>query len=324
MTIRPPIVFFAFNRPDHTQRALAALRLCSGASESALVVYVDGPRFPEEAALCDQVASLAEATTGFSSVSIVRSEANKGLFHSITGGVDEAFTRFESIIVVEDDLVVTSDFLDYMAASLQHYSDKPLVGCIHGYALPVNGLPDFYFLRGADCWGWATWRDRWATLRRDPDTLLLEIDQRALSWDFMLTHGAGSLNMLCKRALGKNQSWAILWHASLFLAGRLTLHPGRSFVANIGNDGSGTHSSSTGRYSSSIRVENEPQSFPLVPVVEDPAAARLISAFMDGQEGGSAINSVFIWFKRANAAFRAHLVARRLRKQLRFEMGVSK
>jgi hypothetical protein len=33
----------------------------------------------------------------------------------------------------------------------------------------------------------------------------------------------------------------VRWHASAFLADKLTLYPGRSLVHNIGNDNSGTH-----------------------------------------------------------------------------------
>lgn len=312
MNPRPPIVFFAFNRPEHAARSLASLSHCAGASESALVVYVDGPRSPEEQRMCDQVASIAETATGFKSVLVVRSPSNMGLFRSITRGVDTALAQFPSIIVVEDDLVVTNDFLDYMSGSLDRYASDPLVGCIHGYALPVEGLPDFYFLRGADCWGWATWRDRWTLFRPDPEALLVEMDRSGQFQQFMLTHGAGSLSMLCSRALGRNQSWAILWHASLFLAGRLTLHPGSSFVSNIGNDGSGTHTLASGRYASPARVAKGRYDYPAEPVAHDAAAARLISAFMDGREGGTALDSMLIWLRRARAAFVARSIARRV------------
>ena len=40
----------------------------------------------------------------------------------------------------------------------------------------------------------------------------------------------------------KNDSWAIRWHASMFLKNKLTLYPGKSLVKNIGVDGTGTHS----------------------------------------------------------------------------------
>ena len=48
-------------------------------------------------------------------------------------------------------------------------------------------------------------------------------------------------NMLSAQIKGANDSWAIRWHASAFLADKLTLYPGRSLVHNSGNDGSGTH-----------------------------------------------------------------------------------
>jgi len=47
--------------------------------------------------------------------------------------------------------------------------------------------------------------------------------------------------MLKEQIQGKNDSWAVRWYASAFLANKLTLYPGRSLLNNIGNDGSGTH-----------------------------------------------------------------------------------
>jgi hypothetical protein len=54
--------------------------------------------------------------------------------------------------------------------------------------------------------------------------------------------------MLQSQIRGANDSWAIRWHASTFLADKLTLYPGRSLVDNIGNDSSGTHCGSTANY----------------------------------------------------------------------------
>ncbi len=166
------------------------------------------------------------------------------------------------------DLVVAKSFLDYMAWALEAYRNESSVGCIHGYALPIPNLPELYFLRGGDCWGWATRRESWRLFRHDPWELLAEMRDRQLFGSFMQIHGATSLSMLCERAVGRNQSWAILWHASLFLAGRLTLHPGKSLVTNIGNDGSGTHSLSSSRFTAGPhllgRVLGSTQSRPFI------------------------------------------------------------
>ena len=47
--------------------------------------------------------------------------------------------------------------------------------------------------------------------------------------------------MLRDQIAARNDSWAIRWYASAFLAEKLTLYPGASLVQNIGFDGSGTH-----------------------------------------------------------------------------------
>lgn len=47
--------------------------------------------------------------------------------------------------------------------------------------------------------------------------------------------------MLRDSHLGRVDSWAIRWAASMFLHGKLTMYPGKSLVQNIGNDGTGRH-----------------------------------------------------------------------------------
>ncbi len=47
--------------------------------------------------------------------------------------------------------------------------------------------------------------------------------------------------MLEDQVSGKNDSWAIRWHASLFLRNKYCLHPVKMLVKNIGFDGTGTH-----------------------------------------------------------------------------------
>jgi hypothetical protein len=232
------------------------------------------------------VAALARQAQGFQAVHVFESAVNQGLFHAVTRAVSEVLQRHESAIVVEDDLVVAPTFLTYHCSALQRYGETPAVGCIHGYALPIPGLPPTYFLRGGDCWGWSTWRDRWALLRPDALAVLEDLARRDLLLGFMDSHGAPSLRMLRARATGMNQSWAILWHASLFLANRYTLHPGQTLVENIGNDGSGTHSRSTGRFSpgpGGFDSAGLPDFAANVRVYVD-AAAR-VSRYLEGLDG---------------------------------------
>ena len=47
--------------------------------------------------------------------------------------------------------------------------------------------------------------------------------------------------MLQKRSLNQNESHTIIWKASTYLREMYSLYPCKSFVKNIGFDGSGTH-----------------------------------------------------------------------------------
>lgn len=276
-----PIAYFAFNRPKHTALSLAALARNPEAAHTDLHVFIDGPRNAAERDIIAEVREVVAAARGFRSVTVTAAEDNRGLFASITQGVGEVVADAGRVIVVEDDIVAGPGFLSYMNDALERYEEDAQVGSIHAYAPPVTGLPDYYFLRGADCWGWATWADRWSLFRDDARALLDEIVRSGQIDAFCASHGTSALRLLLRRARGQNQSWAILWHASLFLAGRLTLHPGRSFVDNIGNDNSGIHSASTSVYSPSVIGDYNglPTDIAVSPAHD---AAGLLRDFLDG------------------------------------------
>jgi len=173
---------------------------------------------------------------------IVASEVNRGLYSSLTDGISVVLADHEQVIVIEDDIVVSPYFLDYMYDALRCYAENPRVASIHGYLPPISRpLPETFFLRGSDCWGWATWRDRWSLYRHDAGAMAAELRSRGLARAFDLGGRVPNLRLLDERAAGRSRSWAICWHASCFLADRYTLHPGRSLVRNIGLDHSGEH-----------------------------------------------------------------------------------
>ena len=75
--------------------------------------------------------------------------------------------------------------------------------------------------------------------------LLNEIQSKNLEFEFDRNNTHAFTNMLKDQIAGNNNSWAIRWHASLFLANKFCLHPSIPIVKNIGLDGSGTHCDNT-------------------------------------------------------------------------------
>jgi hypothetical protein len=226
-----------------------------------LTIFCDGARSEKDKPRADEVRKIAGAARGFGSVKVVYRSENLGLAKSIVIGVSEIVAQTGRIIVVEDDLITSPYFLRYMNEGLSRYADTPEVASVHGYVYPLDlTLPESFFIRGADCWGWATWARAWKNFEPDANKLLTRLRERRLDRAFDFGGAAGYLRMLEDFLAGKNDSWAVRWHAATYLCGMLTLYPGRSLIQNIGIDGSGIHSGDDdvfngGMTNSPIRVE---------------------------------------------------------------------
>ncbi len=251
--LKAPITIFTYARPDHTQRTVEALLCNHGVNAHDLIVYSDAPRTQEKVQDVAAVRDYLKTITGFRSVTVHHRTHNFGLAKSIIEGVTEVISRYERIIVLEDDMVTSPHFLAYMNGALERFADDERVVSIHGYVYPVQqALPEAFFLRGADCWGWATWRRGWALFNPNGEALLDDLKRRNLIKAFDYKGAYGYSQMLESQIHGNNDSWAIRWYASAFLADKLTLYPGRSLVHNIGNDSSGTHCGSSSHHDAEL------------------------------------------------------------------------
>ena len=249
-----PILLFVFNRPKHTHQVLLALSKADLAINSTLVIFCDGPKIASDLLASREIELIvSQFIPFFKSIQFVKSEVNLGLANSIITGVTKICKESGRVIVLEDDIVVSPNFLGFMNAALDFYEGSPLVGSIHGYWHPTYLLlPSTFFIRGASCWGWATWQRSWELFESDGQKLLQELINRKLTQLFDLDGSAEYTKMLKNQILGKNNSWAIRWHATMFLKGMLQLTPNKSLVKNIGFDGSGTHSMPTSIYNVEI------------------------------------------------------------------------
>ncbi len=242
-----PIVLFTYNRPWHTKQVLDALALNDEAKDSTLYIYCDGAKENASQENIDKIQELrllVKKENRFKEVIVREQEKNKGLANSIIDGVTEVVNKYGSIIVLEDDIVPSKGFLKYMNTALDIYLTEDKVGCIHAwnYFLDIsNYKSSTFFLKGADCWGWATWKRAWDEFNPNGSILLNTIVSSKSEYEFNRRGTHEFVNMLKDQIAGKNDSWAIRWHASLFLNNKYCLHPTNSLIKNIGLDNSGTH-----------------------------------------------------------------------------------
>lgn len=244
-----PIALFVYRRVEHTGQTIESLKMNELASESDLIIFSDSAKNEKDKSQVESVRQLISGVEGFKSVKLILNRDNKGLANSLISGITEVVNEYGKIIVLEDDMITSRFFLRYMNNALNLYEQNDKVISIHGYVYPVmQKLPETFFLKGADCWGWATWQRGWKLFNADSKLLLNEIRKRKLEFEFDIDGTTNNLKMLKNQIAGKVDSWAIRWHASAFINEKLTLYPGRSLVRNIGMDDMGTHTKSTKIY----------------------------------------------------------------------------
>ena len=242
MNISPIIIFTYRRKIDKLIDSLLKNRL---AKESELYIFSDGYKDNIDKQDVLDVRNSFKDIKGFKNIHIIEAKTNKGLANSVIDGVTEIVNRYDKIIVLEDDLIVANNFLDYMNKALDFYKQNNSIWSVSGYTPDLedclkNYDKDIYLSLRANSWGWATWRDRWNKIDwKINDWEEFKEDKEAIK-KFNLA-GNDMFKMLEMQMMGKIDSWAIRWCYNQFRYNTFSVYPKKSKIINIGFDEKGTH-----------------------------------------------------------------------------------
>lgn len=236
-----PIALFVYNRLEHTKRTVIALQNNPEAKHSKLFIFSDGAKSEKDIKAVEQVRQYIHQIDGFSEVSIREQKINSGLANSIIEGVTQLCEEFERVIVLEDDLLVSPAFLNFMNTSLDLYENDEKIMQVAGYMFPIDLRLDYdsLLLPYTSSWGWATWKSAWDKFDKDGVGFEKLKNSKKLRSAFDLGASYSYYKMLSDQQKGKVESWAIRWYLSVFLNQGLVLYPKKTLVNNIGFDGTG-------------------------------------------------------------------------------------
>lgn len=256
-----PVIVFVYNRPEHTKKTIEALAKNNLASETEVYIFSDAAKNEksrEKVRNVREYIDLLPQKKYFKSVKIHKAHCNKGLAESVISGVSQVIKECGKVIVVEDDLISSIDFLQYMNEALDYYEKNDKIWSISGYNVPIkipsNYESDIYLSYRGASWGWATWNNRWEKV----DWNVSDYDEFKKSKELRkrLNRGGRDMsNMLDLQMLGKIDSWAIRWCYTQSKTDTFTVYPVVSRIKNIGFDGSGIHGGITSHYDSKLTNE---------------------------------------------------------------------
>jgi hypothetical protein len=232
-----PIVLFVYKRLDLLKKTIHYLKLNDLAKYSDLYIFSDSFKNANDYESVKNVRKYIENIKNFKKIKVILREKNYGLANNVISGIDQILISRNKLIVLEEDMIVSKNFLKFINQGLDLYKNTKNVASIHAYNYPIkfsNDIPNTFFIRGADCWGWGTWRRSWKKFEKNSNLLLKKIKKKKLENEFNFNGSYNYIAMLKDNIKNNNNSWAIRWYASAFLANMFTLYPKRSLVRNIG------------------------------------------------------------------------------------------
>ncbi|MFT4031272.1 MAG: glycosyltransferase [Siphonobacter sp.] len=239
-----PILLFVYKRLDTLQYTVESLKANLLAKNSELYIYSDAYKSETDKKGVEDVRQFIKSIQGFKSVHIVESIDNKGLAKSIIYAVSEIINQYGKVIVLEDDLLLSSNFLTFMNKSLDFYENNPKVYSISGFMFDIDLKKhysyDVFFTKRHCSWGWAMWKDRWNRIDWEVKDFQEFMDNFSMQKKFN-DIGADLTYSLKRQQKGEINSWAIRCNYQQFKEQTYTVYPLKSKVDNLGFGDDATH-----------------------------------------------------------------------------------
>ena len=239
---KAPVLILAYNRPDKVANLIDSLRPLA---PSTVLVGVDGPRLNKvsDAEKVAEVHKVVGSINWTKDVQIRSRETNLGLKRAVIDSVDWAIGNYGKAIIIEEDVVVGPQFLDFMNHMLDLYADEESIGHISGY----NVVPHkFINTRGArltrypESIAWATWNRAWTNF---DETLMWGTKCSINELRQVVGSNLGALKWKLNFSDAKHDrisTWAYRWIASMWSQDQYVISPNVNLVKYSGLD-SGSH-----------------------------------------------------------------------------------
>jgi hypothetical protein len=238
----PAIVVIAYNRKEPLLRLLKSLANARYLSNNIVLhISIDG------SAISTEIAAAVDKFEWHHGKKIVDIKPeNLGLLkHVLACG--ELAKSYESIIMLEDDLIVAPGFYDYAQRANEFYADDDKVAGVSLFTYPVeenNFYPfqpiqddsDAHFIQVASSWGQSWTKAQWTNFK---------------NWLIEHPHGKEALLPDYIRIWGSN-SWKKLFIGYLIDSDRYFVFPATSYSSNFEEEG--THASQTGLFQVPVKM----------------------------------------------------------------------
>ena len=257
-SILAPVVIFAYKRPNHIRKCLDSLSDNLDAKDTVVFICLDGPKPGDEKHVEEVRHTILEIVEKklFKDTILLISDVNTNAIFSINCRKD-ILSHYKVLISLEDDVIVSKNFLKYMNHCLKKYNNRRDIFAISAY-MPIFTSDiitenDIFLSKKFTNYGFAVWDHsgyaQALDLNKNAYSLLLK-DFRLYIKLLLRFPKVASFSL--RQMFFDNTGHMIRGDALLCLY--MTIHdkfcifPAMTMSSNIGFDGSGTHAPKSNKY----------------------------------------------------------------------------
>ena len=169
--VETPVLYITFARPEYARQSFAAIKK---AQPKKLYFYSNKARADklDEVARNEEVRSYIKEIDWDCELKTWFREDYVDVYTSLWGAIDWIFDNEEKAIIIEEDVVASLAFFDYVDKIIDQFSYNSNLWMISG-----NNCTPEYNPKGVSYWGskfihifgWASWASRWKKLDRKMD-----------------------------------------------------------------------------------------------------------------------------------------------------------
>lgn len=291
-----PLVIFSFNRPNKIKKLFKSLKKNRLSKFSKIYIFQDNFKLEKDKKNIEQNIHFFKCLKGFKKIKFILRKKNYGFYKNFYSGLNYFFKYEKKGIILEDDLIVSRYFLNYMNDALNKYESNKKLWHISGwnYDIKIQNKYDAYFGKHISSWGWATWRDRFLKYEKEPQKLLKWTNKQIRK--FNLNDSYNFYSQIIRNNIGAIDTFAIFWYATIFKNKGFTLFPKKSLVINNGIGKDATHTKKTNFFINHKISQKKSFIFP-DEVIEDTIISKKIENYFKQERIKNCFLRIFKFFK---------------------------
>jgi GR25 family glycosyltransferase involved in LPS biosynthesis len=259
-----PVLIIGFNRPEKLKRVIEKVI----DEQREIYVALDGPRkFNQRDEIkVEQCIEIVKKFQKTKKIFTLYQKQNLGCKIGEQRAMNWFFDNNEAGIILEDDVIIENEFLNFCDENLVKYRNDDKIWSICGF-IPFeirslnldNSKKEFYTCDTPQTWGWASWKRVWQKYQSE----ITINDLQNIKYPEIFYEKKYKINKKIweRRFLdlihGRVSTWDYQFTLSCWNNSGINIFPRRNYVLNIGFDSEATHTlTESSKNTEIVEIEN--------------------------------------------------------------------